>query len=105
MSLKTEYGYNEDDFVENQDGMQELTVTITLCEYRNLLKDIAYQDAKVEKLEEEAKKTKETTNALLQMILLKSPEVIDKLYDVISAILPNTEKAEVEKSENDEQIS
>ena len=39
------------------------------------------------------------------MILLKSPEVIDKLYDVISAILPNTEKAEVEKSENDEQIS
>lgn len=104
MSLKTEYGYNEDDFVQNRDGMQELTVTITLCEYRNLLKEITYQDAKIEKLEEEAKKTKETMNTFWQIILLKSPEVIDKLCDVLSAIFPNTEKAEVEKGENDEQI-
>ena len=36
MSLKTDYAnFNEDDFVESSGEMKELTVTITLCEYRN----------------------------------------------------------------------
>ena len=39
MSTKTEYNhcYNEDDFIERAGEMHELTVTITLCEYRNLI--------------------------------------------------------------------
>lgn len=36
--MKTEYGnYNVDDFIEVDGKLQELTVTITLCEYRNLI--------------------------------------------------------------------
>lgn len=37
--IKTEIGYNEDDFVERDGRLEELTVTITLCEYRNLIAD------------------------------------------------------------------
>lgn len=38
MNTKTEYGnYNEDDFIEIDGQMKELTVTITLCEYRKLV--------------------------------------------------------------------
>ena len=38
MSLKTDYGWNEDDYVQADEKMSELTVTITLCEYRNLIR-------------------------------------------------------------------
>lgn len=35
--LKTSYGYNENDFVEKDRTLHELTVTITLAEYRDLI--------------------------------------------------------------------
>lgn len=34
---KTECGINDIDFVERDEKLEELTVTITLCEYRNLI--------------------------------------------------------------------
>lgn len=89
MSLKTEYSYNEDDFVQNGNGMQELTVTITLCEYRNLVKDISYQDGTIEKLEEENKKLKEQNKAYQEYIIANHPEFIEKLADFAN-VLTNT---------------
>lgn len=45
MNGKTEYGnYNIDDFVEVDGQLKELTVTITLCEYRNLVKESIRQE-------------------------------------------------------------
>ncbi len=93
MSLKTEYGYNEDDFVQSGENMQELTVTITLCEYRNLIKDITYQDNTIEKLEEENKKLKEQNNAYQGYIIANHPEFIEKLGDFANALI-NTPKAD-----------
>jgi len=40
------FGFNEDDFLQRDGAMQELTVKITLCEYRNLI--IAARDYKHE---------------------------------------------------------
>ena len=93
MSLKTEYGYNEDDFVQNGNGMQELTVTITLCEYRNLIKDITNQDKAIEKLEEENEKLKKQNKAYQDYIIANHPEFIKKLGDFANVVL-NTPKAD-----------
>lgn len=56
MAYKTEHSncYNEDDFVQDEHGgLKELTVTITLCEYRNLIRELANQEAAIERLHEE----------------------------------------------------
>lgn len=68
MSLKTEYNYSEDDFVQRGEGLDELTVTITLCEYRNLIAEQTRLDMTVDRLQEEKaeleKKLKTTSEAL-----------------------------------------
>ena len=97
MSLKTEYSYNEDDFVQNRDGMQELTVTISLCEYRNLVKDITYQDATIEKLEQENEKLKKEQKAYQDYITINHPEFIEKLGELVNVFLnikPNNQPDE-----------
>lgn len=87
MSLKTEYGYVEDDFVQNGNGMQELTVTITLSEYRNLIKYVATQDITIEKLQEENNKLKERSNAYEECIVSYHPEIIEKSGDFAKLLL------------------
>ena len=93
MSLKTEYGYNEDDFVQSGENMQELTVTITLCEYRNLINNIAHQDNTIEKLEEENEKLKKQNKVYQDYIIANHPELIKKLGDFANVVL-NTPKAD-----------
>ena len=58
MSLKTDYdyNYNEDNFVEVDGQLKELTVTITLCEYRSIISELAYNEKVIEKLQEENEK-------------------------------------------------
>lgn len=64
MSNKTNLGYyNNDDFQEIGGALHELTVMITLCEYRNLIRETARMErelelekAKREELEEKCKK-------------------------------------------------
>lgn len=58
MDLKTDnICYNEDNFVEENEQMHELTVKITLGEYRNLISEITRQDILIDKLTEEKKRT------------------------------------------------
>lgn len=70
MSTKTDnnYCYNEDDFIERAGEMHELTVTITLCEYRNLITENARLEAVGSRLFEEntelEKKCKNLADAL-----------------------------------------
>jgi hypothetical protein len=87
MSLKTEYGYNEDDFVQNRDGMQELTVTISLCEYRNLVKDLAYQDVAIGNLEKEIENLKKENKAYHDYIVINHPELIEKMGEFANIFL------------------
>ncbi len=68
MSLKTDYSYSKDDFVQRGEALDELTVTITLCEYRNLITEQTRLDMVVERLQEEKaeleKKLKAASEAL-----------------------------------------
>lgn len=49
MNAKTEHGnYNADDFIEIDGQLKELTVTITLCEYRNLITERTRQERELD---------------------------------------------------------
>ena len=103
MSNKTTYGsYNEDDFVQSESGMQELTVTITLCEYRNLIKELQRQDVIIEELKTRMKNAQEYSKTLFQMLMVKSPEVINKAIDIIKELFPQTETKSNEGRAGDE---
>ena len=64
MSLKTDYPYNEADFAEHDGHLEELTVTITLCEYRNLVAENTRVFAINDRLEDELAKAREENKAL-----------------------------------------
>lgn len=59
--LKTDNMYNDDDFAQVGDQMNELTVTITLCEYRNMVRELARNEIEIEKLKDSIICTLETT--------------------------------------------
>jgi uncharacterized small protein (DUF1192 family) len=49
--LKTDEEYfNKDNFVQTDDCMEELTVEITLAEYRSLIRNDAYQAVRITEL-------------------------------------------------------
>lgn len=100
MSLKTEYSYNEDNFVQSGESLNELTVTITLEEYRNLIREQTRSAKQIECLEEELKKAKESAKTFMQLFMIKSPETINKLCDMFSDIFPNNETETEEGDEN-----
>lgn len=79
-NLKTETSfYNEDDFVQREGQLRELTVKITLAEYRNLVRECMRmeieneaKDNKIEELEGEVKN-------LGRMLLDKCPDVVESI--------------------------
>ena len=98
MSLKTDYSYNEDDFVQHGEALKELTVTITLAEYRCLVREGVRSAERIEQLEEELKKVKEGGKAMYQLLMLKSPEILNKFSDLLNEIFPSkTEDGEAEE--------
>lgn len=68
-TLKTEYGYNENDFVEKDGGLQELTVTITLSEYRDLVTEKEVLSADIETYRKKVSELTEQNKNLSQAIL------------------------------------
>lgn len=86
-NLKTKGFYNEDDFVQNGEELKELTVTITLCEYRNLIRELSTYDAKIESTQEENKKIKEQLRSLAEIIVYKDPEIMNDVKKAIYSIL------------------
>lgn len=88
MYLKTEQDYvNEDDFCENYGSMKELTVTITLCEYRNLIEYRAYSEKNIEYLQEKNESLRKENERLLQIFLIDHPNTAKSLEEAIEAIL------------------
>ena len=102
MNIKTEFNcaYNEDNFVQNGDSMQEITVTITLCEYRNIIEERIRNEQRIERLEQELKNAKETGKNIMTLFMTKSPETLEKFCDVCKEIFPQT-KDEAENGETD----
>lgn len=97
MALKTEeYSYNEDNFIEENGTFKELTVTITLEEYRNLIREQCYNEKAIETLQEENEalrkeisKYKEQNNTLMISVCQRNPEIIDKIIETVDLLKSN----------------
>ena len=87
MSIKTEYGYNEDNFIEKNGELEELTVTVTLEEYRNLIKELCYNEKAIEELQEHNEKLRRENELLRGFILKKMPAVTEKIEEIIKIVM------------------
>ena len=88
----------DDDFVQHGETMDELTVTITLSEYRALVEDNALLRRDVPKLIEEKKALERELKAAHEALADVAPELIRN----IEKALANFGEYSEEKEENEE---
>ena len=74
----------EDDYVERGGVCDELTVTITLREYRGLIEERVKQAAEIERLKEERDKFEKQAHEYGKMLIARHPEIIGKITDAVS---------------------
>ena len=80
------YNTEEDDYVERAGAVEELTVTITLCEYRYLIRKAAENEMKIEQLANENSELEERVKTLSQAILAKFPDLVGGVLGSINEI-------------------
>ena len=84
---KTAYGsFCEDDYTQTGDQLNELTVTITLCEYRNLIREQVRNEALIDELQEKMKDIKKEFEGLKNIVIQNNPEIFDFIRQTINAI-------------------
>ena len=87
-SNKTElgnYSYNEDDFVQRGEALDELTVTITLCEYRDLISENTRLDMTLVRVQEEkAELEKKLQAASEALATCKMPEWVNSIGNTLA---------------------
>ena len=100
MERKTEYAgcFNEDDFAQRGGALEELTVTITLCEYRNMVREQARNELQIERLQDENGKL---SNALAAC---KLPEWVKSIGRALSGEDAADEEAEDGEKEPGEEM-
>ena len=76
--LKTSYGvFEDDDFVEENDQLRELTVTITLSEYRELVASSVLQRYFIDQIDD----LTQATDFLCQLVMELQPEFAHYVRD------------------------
>ena len=103
MYLKSECtGANDDDFVQAEGTMKELTVTITLCEYRNLITERTRYEAEVDRLQDRLKQAEEREKLMTDVVMLDHPEFYTDMFDAVVKFLKkaNTPVSVEEVNEN-----
>lgn len=79
--------YNEDNFVERDGKLQELTVEITLEEYRNLLTERVYNEKQIEALQEKNKHLEESLEVITEMIYENAPQLKGKISSLFETVV------------------
>lgn len=90
---------SEFDYVERGGICEELTVTITLCEYRELTEQRVRLSAEVERLIAERDKFQKQAEECGKMLIAKHPEVVSKLADAVSEFLDSNPEEETEAAD------
>lgn len=79
--LKTSYGlFKQDNFVEENGRLRELTVTITLSEYRSLLQSAVYENSRVA----QADRQQLVIDTLSKLILTFIPDFSDNVREIVN---------------------
>lgn len=99
MSLKTEYRYNDDDFIEADGQMKELTVTISLCEYRSLIQENERMCGTIESLNETIINLNKQVEAMRTTLLSEVPEISEKIVELYRLIFKQKEGGKNEAHE------
>lgn len=85
--LKTSYGvFENDDFVEENGQLRELTVTITLSEYRELVASSVLQRNYIDQIDD----LTQTVDFLCQMVLELGPEFAHYVRDAGKRGVPSS---------------
>ena len=83
--LKTSNGvFEQDDFVEENGQLRELTVTITLSEYRELVASSVLQRDHIDQIDD----LKEGMDYLCQLVLEAKPDLAPYVIDAAKAGVP-----------------
>lgn len=83
--LKTSYGvFEQDDFVEESGQLRELTATITLSEYQELVASSVLQHNYIDQIDD----LKEATDYLCQVILEAKPDLEPYVIDAVKTGVP-----------------
>ena len=82
--LKTGGFYEQDDFVEESGQLRELTVTITLSEYRELVASSMRQQDYIEQIDD----LKEGMDYLIQEVLKAKPDLAPYVIDAAQTGVP-----------------
>ena len=102
--LKYDYNYgaaNEDDFVQNDNKMFELTVRITLHEYRTLVSKKEYLESENRQLKEEILKLQKSNESLSKIIYASNPKAAEKIFEGINSLLSSVAETESEEEPDD----
>ena len=83
--LKTSYGlFENDDFVEENGQLRELTVTITLSEYRELVASSVIQRDHIDRIDD----LKEGMDYLCKLVLEAKPDLAPYVIDAAKTGVP-----------------
>lgn len=83
--LKTSYGvFENDDFVEENGQLRELTVTITLSEYRELVASSVLQRDYIDQIED----LTQVVDRLCKVVFELDPEIERTVRDAVERELP-----------------
>lgn len=77
----------EDDYVERGGSCEELTVTITLREYRGLIEEKVKQAAEIERLTAECDKFEKQAQEYAKALFAKCPDVMRNITQAVREIL------------------
>lgn len=77
--LKTGGLYEQDDFVEENGQLRELTVTITLSEYRSLLRSAVYESSRLN----QAERQQLVIDTLSKLLLTFIPDFSDNVREIV----------------------
>ena len=83
-SLKTDYFYEQDDFTEFDGQLRELTVTITLSEYRELVASSVLQRDYIDQIDD----LTQVLDSLCKLIFEHAPEFERTIRDAVELKLP-----------------
>lgn len=87
--LKPSYGvFEKDDFVEESGQLRELTVAITLSEYRELVASSVLQRNYIDQIDDLIDDLTEAIDFLCQLILERDPEFAHNIRDAVKKGVP-----------------
>ena len=81
---------DKNDFVDRGGDIKESTVTIALCEYRNLITEQTRNEAEIDRLQDRLKQAEEWAKLMTEVVVFEHPEFFRNAIDAVIKFLKKT---------------